>query len=121
MFRNLTIWPKNFPASILLGDSLTGAPACIQAQATQELAGLAFLRYGQTRCDLAKPLDVNREDLIDQCSPFCRQLPEDNPLVFVACSSTHQTAVLELFHEVRRAGPVTRIRSRISPRGSTPL
>jgi hypothetical protein len=42
----------------------------MQAQATQKLARLAFLRDGQTRCDLAKPLDVNREHLIDQCSPL---------------------------------------------------
>ena len=77
----------------------------MQAQAAQELARLTFLRDGQTRCDLAKPLHVNREHLIDQCAPLWRQLPEDNPLVFFACSSTHQTTVLELFHDVRRAGP----------------
>ena len=73
------------------------------SQRAKEAAGLALLRQRQAGHRFLKPLHVDWEHLVDQRSSLCGELAEHDPLILIGCSAAHQTALLKLLHDIRRA------------------
>ncbi|HYN09742.1 MAG TPA: hypothetical protein VES67_20335 [Vicinamibacterales bacterium] len=70
------------------------------AEATEQSGRRMFFRHGQPGHDLAKPVDVGWEYLIDQRSPLGRQFAKDHALVFGAGSPAHQPTFFKFLDDV---------------------
>jgi len=90
--------------SVVFRDSFPRRAARVQAEGTQQSADVALLRDRQTGRDVAKPLHVNWKHLVDQRPSFRGQLAEHDSLVLSARAPAYQSTLLELVHDIGRAG-----------------
>src|SRR5258708_17837274 len=74
----------------------------MQAESTQESAGIALLRPQQPRHGLLKSFHVSWKDLVNQRPPLRGQLTEHHSLILGARPPADQSTRLELLHDIRR-------------------